>query len=431
MQHIEKEMNSCHTDNDVYLRPLLQNEVTVNAAFLVVDLGSGDLKIRLVKFKANKKSGVWSEHYHIPELTRRSTSIQLFDLIADCVKKFVKDHDMLGKDFRVAFVFSFPCENRPDLSQAYLTKWTKEFQCSGFDNKDLRELLQNALPKDKMSCVLDVKIVVNDAVGALVSAAYDDPSCKLSLVVGNGFYSCYINEQGGKGTYTEFVKAEMGALSVSETLAGFITEYDKELDQFSLDPGGQILEKMVSIMYLGEILRLVLVKLSNEGLLFIGNFDTSKLKERGSIDADDVSLIESDKTEHHYFTRFVLRKLQLQDCSDEDSRIVRYVCGIVSERGAYLAAAGLAALINRMDTPDMTIAADGPSLNIYHPRFYGLMQAKTEELVKPGTKFKIVCSQNGSAIGAALAAEARQRQPPAPRATVTRAGPKARPWKIN
>ncbi|XP_070184260.1 hexokinase type 2-like [Littorina saxatilis] len=210
----------------------------------------------------------------------------------------------------------------------------------------------------------------------------------------------------------EFVKVEMGELSVGDGLARFTTEYDKELDMCSMDPGEQILEKMVSIMYLGEILRLVLVKMSKEGLLFIGNFESSKLKERGSIDADDVSLIENDKTGNHSFTRFVLGKLNLQDCSDEDSRIVRHVCGMVSERGAFLAAAGLAALINRMDQPDMTIAADGPSLNIYHPRFYGLMQSRTEELVQPENKFKLVCSQNASAIGAARVAEALPRPPP-------------------
>ncbi|XP_070203149.1 hexokinase type 2-like [Littorina saxatilis] len=212
----------------------------------------------------------------------------------------------------------------------------------------------------------------------------------------------------------EFVKAEMGALSVGDDLARFTTEYDKELDMFSTNPGEQILEKMVSIMYLGEILRLVLVKMSEKGLLFIGNFESSKLKERGSIDADDVSLIENDTTENHSFTRFVLGKLNLQDCSEEDSRIVRHVCGVVSERGAFLAAAGLAALINRMDQPDMTIAADGPSLNIYHPRFYGLMQSRTEELVKPENKFKLVCLPNASAIGAARVAEALPRPPPFP-----------------
>ncbi|KAK7106800.1 hypothetical protein V1264_018014 [Littorina saxatilis] len=262
------------------------------------------------------------------------------------------------------------------------------------------------------ACILDVKIVVNDAVGALVAAAYDDPSCKLSLVVGNGFYSCYINEQRGNGTQMEFVKAEMGALSLGDGLARFTTEYDKELDMCSMDPGEQILEKMVSIMYLGEILRLVLVKMSEKGLLFIGNFESSKLKERGSINADDVSLIENDKTENLTFTKFVLGKLKLQNCSEEDSRIVRHVCGVVSERGAFLAAAGLAALINRMNQPYVTIAADGPSLNIGHPRFYGLMQSRTEELVKPGTEFKLVCLPNASAIGAARVAEALPRPPP-------------------
>uniref|UniRef100_A0A0B7AIW9 Phosphotransferase n=1 Tax=Arion vulgaris TaxID=1028688 RepID=A0A0B7AIW9_9EUPU len=51
----------------------------------------------------------------------------------------------------------------------------------------------------------------------------------------------------------------------------------------------------------------------------------------------------------------------------------------------------------------MTIAVDG-SLYRFHPRFHNLMCLKIKELVRPGLKFKLCLSHDGSGKGAALTA---------------------------
>jgi hexokinase len=56
-----------------------------------------------------------------------------------------------------------------------------------------------------------------------------------------------------------------------------VTEYDEALDKESLNPGEQIYEKLTSGMYLGEIVRRVLLKLSLQSGIF-GSIDNSKLK---------------------------------------------------------------------------------------------------------------------------------------------------------
>lgn len=48
------------------------------------------------------------------------------------------------------------------------------------------------------------------------------------------------------------------------------TKYDTELDQASNKPGEQAFEKMISGKYLGELFRLVLCELIDEGILFLG-----------------------------------------------------------------------------------------------------------------------------------------------------------------
>ena len=56
-----------------------------------------------------------------------------------------------------------------------------------------------------------------------------------------------------------------------------VTEYDQALDSESLNPGEQIYEKLTSGMYLGEIVRRVLLKLSLQSGIF-GEIDHTKLK---------------------------------------------------------------------------------------------------------------------------------------------------------
>jgi len=161
---------------------------------------------------------------------------------------------------------------------------------------------------------------------------------------------------------------------------------------------------MISGMYLGEIVRLVLERLTHDHLLFRSvDRDSCALFERGRFFTKYISEIESDADDFFNHTKQVLDELGVEHYSSEDCKIVKYVCTLVSARAAFLAAAGLATLINRLDKPEMTIAVDG-SLYRFHPRFHNLMCLKIKELVKPGLKFKLTLSHDGSGKGAALTA---------------------------
>ncbi|KAJ0435290.1 putative hexokinase [Helianthus annuus] len=57
-----------------------------------------------------------------------------------------------------------------------------------------------------------------------------------------------------------------------------LTEYDTALDIESLNPGQQMYEKMISGMYLGEILRRVLLRMADEAAPFGDTIPPPKLK---------------------------------------------------------------------------------------------------------------------------------------------------------
>ena len=75
----------------------------------------------------------------------------------------------------------------------------------------------------------------------------------------------------------------------------------------------------------------------------------------------------------------------------------------VSIRAAVLAAAGVAALLNKMARPRVTVAMDG-SLYKFHPHFHARMTVKVRDLVERSLQFQLVLSEDGSGKGAALAA---------------------------
>lgn len=105
---------------------------------------------------------------------------------------------------------------------------------------------------------------------------------------------------------------------------------------------------------MGELARLAIYRFTKEGLLF-GGVDSELLRTRGQFFTKYVSEIESDKAGHYTNCMQVLDELGLQNVSEQDCANVRYICECVSSRAAHLVSAGIAALINKMDEPSVTV----------------------------------------------------------------------------
>ena len=82
------------------------------------------------------------------------------------------------------------------------------------------------------------------------------------------------------------------------------TKWDMAVDEFSVNPGNHIFEKMISGMYMGELIRQVLLDLMKDDLIFF-NCNRERLLERGSFYTRFASEIESDPVGD--YTRYVLK----------------------------------------------------------------------------------------------------------------------------
>lgn len=200
------------------------------------------------------------------------------------------------------------------------------------------------------------------------------------------------------------INLEWGAFGDNSELEDFYTKYDKVVDENSENSGQQIFEKMISGMYLGELLRLVLLDMIDNELIFDGT-KPSMLNTPQSLTSDVLSLIENDPPGTYAGTRKFLQRIGVANPTDGDCMNVRYATECISRRSAYLVAAGLTAILNKMNEKDVIIGVDG-SVYRFHPFYHNLLMGKISELVNSGIKFGIILSEDGSGRGAAVLASA-------------------------
>uniref|UniRef100_I3KK27 hexokinase n=1 Tax=Oreochromis niloticus TaxID=8128 RepID=I3KK27_ORENI len=375
--------------------------------FIALDLGGSNFRILRVKVSHEKKQTVQmeSEIYDTPEDIIHGTGTRLFDHVAECLGNFMEKHNIKDKKLPVGFTFSFPCQ-QTKLDEGFLITWTKRFKASGVEGMDVVQLLNKAIKKRGVSA--DIMAVVNDTVGTMMTCGFDDQRCEVGIIIGTGTNACYMEElrhidlvEGDEGRMC--VNTEWGAFGDDGRLEDIRTEFDREIDRGSLNPGCQLFEKMVSGMYMGELVRLILVKMAREGLLFEGRI-TPELLTKGKIETKHVSAIEKSK-EGLIKAREILNKLGLEPSAD-DCIAVQHVCAIVSFRSANLVAATLAGILMRLKENKgvsrlrTTVGIDG-SLYKMHPQYARRLHKTVRRLV-PDCDVRFLLSESGSGKGAAM-----------------------------
>ncbi|XP_064882828.1 hexokinase-2-like isoform X2 [Oncorhynchus nerka] len=382
---------------------------TESGEFLALDLGGTNFRVLLVRVRRGKRSSVEMHNkiYSIPQEAMQGTGEELFDHIVHCIADFLEYMGMKGASLPLGFTFSFPC-HQSKLDQGILLKWTKGFKATGCEGEDVVTLLKDAIYR-REEFDLDVVAVVNDTVGTMMTCGYEDPLCEVGLIVGTGTNVCYIEEMqnmelldGSEGKMC--VNMEWGAFGDHGELDDFSTDFDKAVDEHSANPGKQTYEKMISGMYLGEIVRNVLLEFTTKGLLFRGKL-SERLKTRGIFETKFLSQIESDRLALRQ-VRSILQHLGLTSSTCDDSILVKEVCSVVACRAAQLCGAGLAAVVDKIrqnrNLPELkiTVGVDG-TLYKLHPHFSNFMHETVRDLA-PQCKVTFIQSEDGSGKGAAL-----------------------------
>uniref|UniRef100_A0A4W3JPX8 hexokinase n=1 Tax=Callorhinchus milii TaxID=7868 RepID=A0A4W3JPX8_CALMI len=376
--------------------------------FLALDLGRTSLRVLLVTIRSGNKRSVrvYNKTYMIPMPVMQGTGEELFDYIVECIATFLEYMGVKGIKLPLGFTFPFPCVH-VELNKAILINWTKDIKATGCEGEDISVLLKEAIKRNG-EFDLDIVAIVNDSVGTMMTCAYDYPKCQVGIIIGTGINACYmedlknieiVDENKGKMC----INTELGAFGDNGCIDDIRTKFDDKVDKKSINPGKQKFEKMISGMYLGEIVREVLINMTKQGLLFRDRSSQS-LYTKGIFETNFLSKIETDQLLQ---VRGILRQIGL-DSTCDDSVIVKKVCEVLVHRAAQLCGTGVAAVVEKIrenshqNQLEVTVGVEG-SLYSSHPNFRQILESTVKEIA-PNCRVTFRLTEDGSGKGVALIA---------------------------
>lgn len=372
--------------------------------FVALDFGGTNVRILLVELLGN------GNHKLVDRLSFPLKNIEEgYDYTAPSAKKeelfaYIsrKIQPLIDrkKTYRLGHTFSFPCENK-GLNQAFLIKWTKEIETSGFEGQDIGLALCKALKNENIENVVPVAII-NDTVGTLLTGAYQEKDCDIATILGTGHNTCYVERNNPWSQLPMIINIESGNFDQVTR-----TRYDNLLDESSERPGEQVLEKMVSGKYLGEFARLILIELNKKGEIFSNN-DLIELLKTGILTTADISFALAAKQRGlSDIAKMFKERFCFESISDNDILLYQTVCRHVRDRSARLAAATYLGVLQHIDPllkDHHVIAVDGTlyeKLDGYSDRLIDTLHELLEDKCNM-VKLRLV--KDGSGVGAAIGA---------------------------
>lgn len=441
---------------------------------LAVDLGGTNLRVCSVRLNGDTTFNLRTSKAAIPkEIMSANSADELFAFIALQIEKFIKTHNedhfeahlrrrqtlsspegyKEEKIFKLGFTFSFPV-HQTSINRGTLIRWTKGFNIPDVVGKDVCLLLQKQI--DMLKLPVRVAALVNDTVGTLMSRSYASPGKSKTLlgaIFGTGTNGAYIEKLSKvkkplQGNYTAstgemVINVEWGAFD-SELKTLPTTPYDTAIDKQTFNPRMQMFEKQISGMYLGEILRLVILDMNKTASLFRDDtsrdndfkgftqiYPDSPLWTENGVDSSILSLAAADNSSALSALRGAITQiLKVHAPSSEDARAVKTVAHVIGRRAARLAAVAVGAIViqsGRLGTsatePAASLKADSAeeireedmvdvgvdgSLVEFYPGFEEQIREGLRAINGIGEKgekrIRIGIAKDGSGVGAALIA---------------------------
>ncbi|EMR64021.1 putative hexokinase hxk2 protein [Eutypa lata UCREL1] len=432
---------------------------TEKGLYLAVDLGGTNFRVCSINLNGDTTFSLTYDKVAIPkEMMVAKTAEELFGFLAKQIELFLKVHHEEHfaahvrrrqsvstpegyrdeQIFRLGFTFSFPVQQSA-INKGTLIRWTKGFDIPDAVGKDVCALLQQEI--DKLRLPVKVAALVNDTVGTLMARSYTSPgktSTLIGAIFGTGTNGAYVEKEANikKPIVGEYDKSS-GEMVINTEWGSFDnqlnilpnTEWDADLDKDSVNPGFQLFEKRVSGMFLGEIVRLVIVGMLKDAKLSLFHDvnsssndwrstttigPNSSMFQQWGLDSAIMSIAEADNTPELATLRQELEsQLQIYSASYEDAQAFKAIASAVGRRAARLSAVALGAIVlqsgklQETDEDPVDIGVDG-SLVEHYPFFRTMIfeaLAAIDGIGPEGAKrIRIGIAKDGSGVGAALIA---------------------------
>ncbi|KAJ7506978.1 hexokinase [Mycena galericulata] len=388
--------------------------------YLAVDLGGTNLRVCLVTLQGEGKFEITQTKYRLTEEQKQEDGQKLFDFCAECLKTFV-DTNLAdessglslnpGEKLPLGFTFSYPC-TQERIDHGELIRWTKGFGASNTEGQDVAAMFRKSL--DKFNLPIELTALINDTTGTLIASHYVNPKTKIAVIFGTGCNAAYmehvkdipkIKNLGIDDDADMGINCEWGAFDSFEHEHLPRTKYDAIVDDTSNKPGEQAFEKLISGRYLGEILRLVICELIDEGVLFLGQ-NTYKLEAPYVFDTAFLSLMESDPTDELLMIIGIFTHFFAVETTLAERQFFRALAKLIGRRAARLSACGIAAIVSKMGYLEegCLVGADGSLYNKYPGFADRVHEGLVDVFGEKGRNIVTLHAEDGSGVGSAIIA---------------------------
>ncbi|KAF8892871.1 hexokinase [Infundibulicybe gibba] len=348
--------------------------------FLAVDLGGTNLRVCLVTVQGEGKFEITQSKYRLTEEQKQDDGQKLFDFCAECLKTFIDTNNTDEGGIHLQPGEKLPL-GQSKIDHGVLIRWTKGFGAGNTEGHDVAEMFRKSLEK-YIACIF----------GTGCNAAYMEHVSNIDKIKNLG-----IDENADIAINWSFDSFE------HENLPR--TKYDIIVDETSNKPGEQAFEKLISGRYLGEILRLVICELIDEGVLFLGQ-NTYKLENAYVFDTAFLSLMESDPTDELLMIIGIFSHFFAVETTLAERQFFRALAKLIGRRAARLSACGIAAIVSKMEYLDegCAVGADGSLYNKYPGFADRIHEGLVDIFGDKGRNIVTHHAEDGSGVGSAIIA---------------------------
>jgi hexokinase len=356
-----------------YISPV--SHVPAGKTVLALDAGGTNLRASLVRFDEQGKAVAQeTQKVPMPGTQGRLSADQFFDQIALVTAPLLeKAGSAVGG---IGFTFSYPMTITEDADGIPMT-FSKELDIPEVTGKPVGRGLREALARRGLKFSGPI-VMLNDTVATLLSGVVEIPADGeeekgddkygvpggpvIGLILGTGFNTAYpeksIPKIGFESPVPQIVVCETGTFGIA--CQGIL---DREYDATTKNPGAYTLEKATSGAYLGPLTLHILKQAVKDGVLSFKR--SAELLDMQTLQTRDLNYFRH----HPLAAEGPLGGIIGLDEADALAAIL-YIAQIITERGAMLSAAVVAAGVERVRTgyegySPVRVAVEGTTYMIY------------------------------------------------------------------
>ncbi|KAF1797267.1 hexokinase-domain-containing protein [Mucor lusitanicus] len=388
--------------------------------YLALEIAGMDIYACQVKLKGDSgKLAINQYQYKIPQdLASGDDFAVLIDYVVECISDFlmrVGTQDLFVYPMAVSFGFAIK-QTRLDSGRILSLGYGLSYP-NGV-GVDIVELMHERIRLKG----LPIKIVAtaNDSVCTLLAHAYQHPTTRLGIVHSLGTNCAYyepvrnvtkLRDQSVTRNTDMIMNTEWCNFGSSRRTLP-CTWFDRKLARESINPQFHVFEKMTTGIFLGELVRNILIYLVDRDILF-GGESSETLNTAHSFDTSYMYVCEADDSETLEDTRIVLEDmLDLSKTTVGDREVVKKVCELIGTRAAVLVGASIAAIVQHMTAKGIGMTEEGYAISIsgsiyedypsFHPRVCKTIKDLIPEQI--AGKLSVGVVKHSRIVGAAIVA---------------------------